>query len=110
MVLVKVAHGPAIRDHVAGEPPILTQDISQQSGATGTRLAVGAVVSGHHAVDSAFRHQREECRQVGFIQVFLTYARVEAVAQTFRPAVDGEVLGRGHELQVVRVVTLQTLY
>ena len=46
---VGVAHGAAIRYHIALEPPLLPQNVLQQPGAGAGRLPVHAVIGAHHA-------------------------------------------------------------
>ena len=107
MALVEILDGPAVADHVAAKSPFLAQDSAQQGGAATAGLTVGAVVCAHNAFGLGFRDAGVESGQIGFAQVLLADLGVEAVAQTLGTAVDREVLGRRHHLQVAWMIALQ---
>ena len=107
---VDVVDGPAVRDHVPVEAPLLAQDVQEQALAGRGRLAVDAVVGAHDGRHLPFLHEGAERGEVRLVEIALAGAGVEVVAVRLRAAVDREVLGGGDDLEVPRVVSLQALH
>ena len=101
VVLVEVAHGPAVGHEVALKPPVLPQNLLER-GAAAAGLAVGAVVGAHHRLHPGV-HQRVEGGQIGLGHVLFGGPGVKFVSQRLRPGVDGEVLGAGRGLHHLAV-------
>ena len=104
--LVDIVDRPAVRDDIAVKSPVAAKDVDEQSLAGGCRVAVDAVVRAHDRLDAALLHERPERGEVGFVEVALRRARVEAMTVGLGAAMDGIVLRCRHDLQVLRVVAL----
>ena len=104
---VDVVDRAAVRHDVSRELPLTTQDVLQQQVAAARRLAADAIVGAHQRIRSPLADAGLEVRQVALAQVALADHRVERVAVGLWSAVHGEMLHRGHRLQVLRVVTLK---
>ncbi len=107
VVPVDVADGPAIGDDVTIEAPLPPQDFLQQSRAGAGRLAIDAVIGPHDRDRLSLPYASLKGGQIRIVQVPLADPGVEVVAVVFRPAVDGVMFGRGHQLEVVRIVPLE---
>ena len=94
---------------MALESPLAAQQIAQQERAGARRRAIKPVVSAHDRADVAFPHRRFELRQIDLVKIPFRRLRVETVPLHFRPAMDGEMFGASHGLDVLRIVPLQSL-
>ncbi len=103
-----VSDGAAVRGHIALELPVIAQDLLEQEGARAGRHAVHGVVGAHDGIRAPFDDGGPEGGKVGVPKIARRHVDVETVPLRFRPAVHGVVLGRGHGLQVSRIVTLQS--
>ncbi len=106
---VEIENGPAVGHHVSLETPLLSQYLSQEGRAGAAGFSVGAVVGAHHGLRTALHDAVAEGGKVGFPKVLHAHARVEMVTKGFRTAVRREMLRRGGQLEVLRVVALETL-
>ena len=104
--VVEVVDGIAVGEHNGFVAPLATQDIHQQAVAGAAGHALVAVVGTHHLAHVAFLHQCLEGRQVGLPEVAHRHRCVVPVAQWFRTAMHGIVLGAGMGLEVFGVVAL----
>ena len=103
---MEVADGPAVRDEVSLESPVLSEQL-HQSGACAAWFTVCAVVGSHDRLYTGFAYQRLERRHISLRHVLWRSCSVEPVAQGLRSAVDREVLGAGGGLHCLSV-PLQT--
>ena len=110
MSLMKVLDRPAVTHHMPGESPSVTKRILQQHLASAAGLPVCPVIGAHHGLNSCFLHQRLECRQIGFLQILLADNCIKAVADILGTAVYCEVLCAGCCLQIIFIMSLQTLH
>ncbi len=95
MPLVEIPDGPAVRYHVAPEPPFAPQEIRQEGSASAAGFAVGAVIGPHDRLHARVYHAGLKGGQVGLRHILGGGLGVEAVAEILRAAVDGEMLGAG---------------
>src|SRR5262245_33183803 len=91
---------------MAFEAPLTAQDVVELL-VSAARGAVRSVVSAHHALSFAFDDSGAESGQISLLQVALADDSVKAVPFRLGAAVDGEMLHRGNNFQVARVVALQ---
>ena len=74
---------------------------------TTTGSSLKTVISTHDTVYFRLGHQFAESRQISIPQVIHGNAGIIGMAVMLRAAMNGIVLGTGHSLQVVRIVTFQ---
>ena len=88
--------------------PFVAEDIHQQTVACTARYSLVAVIGAHHLTYITFLYQCLEGGEVGFPKVAHGNNSVVRVAQGFRTAVYGIVLGTGVCLEILIVVALHT--
>ena len=108
-MFVDVADSLAIGNHVSFKVPLLAENLFQQGWAGATWLTIETVVGPHHRGCFPLLHAGFKGWQVGFAQVAFIHPRVEMMPVGLRPAVGSEMLGRGHQLQVLGMFTLEAL-
>ena len=103
MILMEIADGPAVADHMTAEPPLFAQGFLQQRFASAGGLAVDAVVGTHDGLHFRFLYCFFKGGEVGFSHVFWICHGVELMSQGLGSAVDGKMLAAGGDLQVFSV-------
>ncbi len=93
MVGGDIAHGVAVRHHVALEAPLAPQLVLQQVLVGARGLAVDGVVGAHHRACFALDDRRPEGRLVGVDLVMPAHVDIREVPCRLRAAVHGEVFG-----------------
>ena len=106
----EVVDGVAVGQHDGIVAPLVAQDVDKQTVAGATGLALETLVGAHHLAHVTFLDQCLERRQVGLPQVAVGRFHVHGVAQGFRTAVYGVVLGTGMGLEIMIVVALHAEY
>ena len=106
MPLVDVHDGPTVRHDVALEPPLGSENLLEEEGASAGRIPPEPVVGAHDRLGLPVDDGSSKRRKVRLPQVPLVHHSVEGVTVWFRTAVDGEVFGGGHRLQVEGMVSL----
>ena len=96
-----VVDGVAVGDHQAVIAPLVAEDVHEQAVAHRARNALVALVRAHHFADVTLDHQGLEGGEVGLPEVAHRHGHVHAVAERFRTAVHGVVLGAGVGLIVL---------
>ena len=104
-----IPHRPVVGYHITVEAPFIPQDILQKVLVDAARHAGNPVVGGHDGLglslpEAALEHRQEVFPQGGFVHV-----GGGGIAVIFR-IVGGEVLGRGHGLQIARILPLDALH
>ena len=91
---ILVGHvGVAVGDDQAVIAPLVAEDVHEQAIAHRAGNALVALVGAHHFADVTVDHQGLESGEVGFPEVAHRNGHVHAVAEGFRAAVHGIVLG-----------------
>ncbi len=103
-----VHHGAAVRHDEAVESPRPAELVPKKKAVCAGRFAVDAVVGAHCGGGMALDDGGTESRQVGVFLIVLGDVHVESVTQRLGSAVDGEVLGRGDDTEILRVVALES--
>ena len=96
-----VVDGVAVGDHQAVIAPLVAEDVHEQAVAHRAGNALVALVRAHHFADVTLDHQGLEGGEVGLPEVAHGHGHVHAVAERFRTAVHGVVLGAGVGLIVL---------
>ena len=105
-LVIEVVDGIAVGEHDGVVAPFAAQDVNKQTVAGAAGLAFVAVVGAHHLAHVPFLHQGFESGKIGFPKVAHGHGSIVGVAQRFRTAVYGVVLGAGVGLEVLVVVAL----
>ena len=105
---MEVPDCPAVRYEMPFESP-LSAEFSHQVAAGAAGLVIGAVVCAHNGFDICFLHESPKCRKIRLFQILRRSDGVEAVAESLRPAVHGEMLGTGGSFQCI-TAALQPAY
>ena len=98
----------AIADDVAWEAPLIPQALLEEVETGARGHAIHAVVGAHHGVGFALHDGGFESRQISIFEIAFTRFDVEFVARAFGPAVDREVFGGRDDLEIVRILALQS--
>ena len=109
MAGVKVPDGPAVGDDMALKLPLSSKRIAQQCFAPAAGLTVGTVVGAHDSLYLGILYQIFKSGKIGFLQIFWGGDGIELMAERFRAAVHGEMLGTGGAFQMLSM-PLQTVY
>ncbi len=94
---VDVGDGGAVADDVAVEVPGVAEVIAEEHGVGAGGRSVDGVVGAHDGLRVGFGDGGAEGGEVGVFKIVRGDVDVEAVAEEFGAAVDGEVLGRGDD-------------
>ena len=108
--LPDVPDGSAVRHHVALKAPLAAEDVGQQEAAAATRVSAETVVRTHDRVRARPADAHFEGGEVGAPEVVVVDDCVEGVPLGLGTRVHGEVFGRGHDFQVVRIVALHAAH
>src|SRR5258708_39413658 len=98
MSLKDIGYGPAVRHHIALEPPIVPEMLFEERGVRACRLAVQRVVGAHHGLGVAFGDGGAECGEVSVLHIMARTYDIDRVARAFGTAVDAEMLRSGNHL------------
>ena len=109
MTLVDVMDGPAVGNDIALEAPLVPQSAEEEMIRAG-RFAADGIVGAHHGVGVALHDRGAKRGSVRVRKIMRRDGHIFAMAQRFRAAVNGKVLGSGNDLQVFGIVALQTGY
>jgi hypothetical protein len=101
-----VGDGSAVGGDVAGELPVVAENVFEQHGVGAGRLAIDGVVGAHDRVGVGLGDGGAEGGQIGVPEIVGRDVNVGGVARRFRPAVDGVVLGSGDHFKVFGVIAL----
>src|SRR5215831_18095164 len=108
MALVDIIDGAAVRNHIAVETPLASQDVDEQMRVSATGLAVCSVVRAHDGRGLSFHDRCPKRRQISFPQIAFIDFGIEAMALGLGSGVHGIVLRGGHNFQVFGIVPLQS--
>ena len=100
-------HAAQVRHHKALKPPSLLEDVGEQERVDVAGHAVDRIVGGHDRLGLAFDDAIAEVRQPIFVKHPFGNSGREARAALL-DVVDGVMFERGNQLQVFRVIALQT--
>ncbi len=103
---VKIADGTTVRNDVTFQSPFVAQQIFQIL-VSATGLPPETLIGTHHGIDICFTDTAPEMRKIGLGQIVIVRINIERMPHGFRPAVNGKMFRRSHQLQVFRIVTLQ---
>ena len=109
MCRMEVLNSPAVRHNMSLELPLLTQYLFQKHLASAAGLAIGTVVSAHHRFYMRFLNAGFEGWKISLPQILLIDLCIKLMTQCFRAAVYRKMLGTGRCLQVLGIVSLQSL-
>ncbi len=107
ILAIDIGGTAAVGDDVAFETPLPAQPFLHQELAGTGRHAVQRVIGAHHRADLAVDHGGTEGRQKSFLEILRRRVEILLVAPLLRPAVHGEMLGRGDGLVIPGIVALQ---
>ena len=108
VVLVEeVVDCPAVAGDESLEPPLLAQDVVEQTGVAATGFAIKTVIGAHHFLHITLLHQCLEGRHVGLPQVALgKHFKVEAMTVIFGTAVHRKVLSTCEQLTILSLAAI----
>ena len=102
---MNVGDGTTVTHHKVLEPPLITQDLLQQTLVRTAGLVIQTLVGTHHLTHLGILHQGLEGRQVSFVHVTgRDLGEVGRMATPLRSAVYGIVLGTGPCLAVLGIL------
>src|SRR5690348_1491506 len=106
MAVEYVGDCAAVGDYVSLKSPIMPQVIFEQGGVGASRLAIERVVGTHHRLCLALDDRCAKRGKICVLHVVRGRLHINAVSRGPRAAMDSEVLGSSHRLQVFGVVAL----
>ena len=109
MAGVKVPDGPAVGDHVPLKLPLSAERVAEKKLTAAAGFPVGAVVGAHDGLNLGLLYQVFKGGKIGLLKIFWRGNGVELMAERFRPAVHGKVLGTGGAFQILSM-PLQTAH
>ena len=102
----EVVDGVAVGEYDGIVAPFVAQDVDEQTVAGAAGPALETLVGAHHLAHVGLLHKGLEGGEVGLPEVSVGGLDVHRVAQGFRTAVYGVVLGTGVGLEVALVIAL----
>ena len=103
---VEVVDGVAVGQDYGLIAPLVAEYVLEETLVGAARHTFVPLVCAHHLTHVGILHKRLECRKIGLPEIPHRNPRVETVAEWFRSAVNGIMLGAGVGLVIIRIVTL----
>ncbi|OPZ12373.1 MAG: hypothetical protein BWZ06_01534 [Bacteroidetes bacterium ADurb.BinA261] len=105
--LVKIADRTTIRHNVSLQSPFVAQNVLHILAAA-ARFTVQTLIGTHHRVNVGFFDRSFEMRQIGFGHIVFVGIHIKRMTNSFWSTVYHKMFRRSHQLQVFRIVALQT--
>src|SRR5882724_11110285 len=109
MAFENIHDGVAVRYDMTFESPLVAEYILEQVSISAAGFPISTVIRAHDRLHFCI-NERMKGRKVSVPEILLRNFRIEFMTQPFRAAVHGIMFGAGRDLQVLRIVALQTLH
>lgn len=106
MVGVDVIDRATVGNDIAGEAPLVAEQVGEEERIGARGFAEDGIVSTHETANVTLFHGHFEMRQVGFVEIALGGFDVEFMALGLGAAVDGEMFRTGNGFEIVRIIAL----